>query len=149
MEAVIFVGIQATGKSSFYRERFFDTHVRINLDMLKTRHRERIFLRACVEARQPFVVDNTNPSIEERARYVEPARAGGFRVVGYHFRSTVGDALARNALRTGKARIPNRGIFGTNKRLQIPSLGEGFDELYQVRVDGTGSFVVEGWPGEP
>jgi len=37
MEAVIFVGLQAAGKSTFYRERFFDTHVRINLDMLRTR----------------------------------------------------------------------------------------------------------------
>ncbi|HZC19556.1 MAG TPA: hypothetical protein VE225_07575, partial [Rubrobacteraceae bacterium] len=69
MEAVVFVGIQASGKTSFYRERFFDTHLRINLDMLKTRRREQIFLRACIEAGQPFVVDNTNPSARERARY--------------------------------------------------------------------------------
>jgi hypothetical protein len=35
MEAVLFVGNQATGKSGFYLERFFRTHVRINGDMLK------------------------------------------------------------------------------------------------------------------
>jgi predicted kinase len=46
MEAVIFVGIQGTGKSTFYKERFFDTHVRINLDMLKTRHREKLLVQA-------------------------------------------------------------------------------------------------------
>ena len=34
MEAVIFIGIQGTGKSSFYREQFFHTHVRINSDLL-------------------------------------------------------------------------------------------------------------------
>jgi len=45
VEAVIFVGIQATGKSSFYRKHFFDTYVRINLDMLKTRYRERLLVR--------------------------------------------------------------------------------------------------------
>lgn len=149
MEAVIFVGIQASGKSSFYRERFFDTHVRINLDMLRTRHRERIFVRACVEARQPFVVDNTNPTIEERSRYIEPARASGFRVVGYYFVATVGEALVRNARRTGKARIPERGIFGTRKRLQVPSLEEGFDELRRIRMDDAVSFIVEDWPDEP
>lgn len=32
MEAVIFVGIQASGKTSFYLERFFETHVRISRD---------------------------------------------------------------------------------------------------------------------
>src|ERR671933_430109 len=118
MEAVIFVGIQASGKSSFYKERFFRTHVRINLDMLRTRHRERLLIRACLEARQPFVVDNTNVKKEERAKYIEAARAAGFRVVGYYFPSTVRDALRRNNLRTGPRHIPVKGILGTSKRLK-------------------------------
>ena len=41
MDMVIFIGIQATGKSTFFQEQFADTHVRVNLDMLRTRHRER------------------------------------------------------------------------------------------------------------
>ena len=36
MEAIIFVGLPGSGKSSFYKERFFDSHVRISLDLLKT-----------------------------------------------------------------------------------------------------------------
>ena len=39
-ECIIFVGIQGSGKSTFYKENFFKTHVRINLDMLKSRNRE-------------------------------------------------------------------------------------------------------------
>ena len=143
MEAVVFVGIQASGKSSFYRARFFDTHLRINLDMLKTRHRERLLLHACIEAKQPFVVDNTNPSVEERARYIELARSGGFRVVGYYFRSQPKEALALNNQRTGKARVPEKGILGTYKRLCVPTKEEGFDELYHVHIDEKGCFIVE------
>jgi predicted kinase len=143
VEAVIFVGIQASGKSSFYCERFFVTHLRINLDMLKTRHRERILLEACIEAKQPFVVDNTNPSVEERARYIGPARSNGFRVVCYYFHSPVKEALARNSRRTGKARIPEKGILGTYKRLQVPDPAEGFDLLYHVYIDEAGCFVEE------
>ena len=143
MEAVIFVGIQASGKSSFYRARFFDTHLRINLDMLKTRNREHILLHACIEAKQPFVVDNTNPSVEERARYIKHARFGGFRVVGYYFCSRPKEALARNKQRAGKARIPEKGILGTYKLLRVPTIEEGFDELYRVRVDEKGCFVIE------
>ena len=60
MEAVLFIGIPASGKSAFFKERFFDTHVRINLDMLKTRRRESLILRACLEGKQSFVIDNTN-----------------------------------------------------------------------------------------
>ena len=41
MEAIVFIGLQASGKSSFYKERFFSTHVRISLDLLRTRNRER------------------------------------------------------------------------------------------------------------
>jgi hypothetical protein len=82
MEAVIFTGIQAVGKSLFYKERFFTTHVRINLDMLKTRHREKLLLKACLEMKQPFVVDNTNPTIDNRKRYIGPAKQAGFQIVG-------------------------------------------------------------------
>ena len=39
MEIIILMGIQASGKSTFYRQKFADSHIRINLDMLKTRHR--------------------------------------------------------------------------------------------------------------
>ena len=148
MEAVIFVGIQASGKSSLYRKRFFDTHLRINLDMLKTRNREQILLRACFEAKQPFVVDNTNPSAEERARYIAPARSAGFRVVGYYFDAPIKEVLARNSERTGKDRIPEKGIFGTKKRPCVPVLEEGFDLLYRVRIDEEGWFLVEEWSDE-
>lgn len=82
-EAVIFMGIQAVGKSSFYKERFFRTHVRINLDMLKTRRREQALVGACLEVGQSFVVDNTNPTIEDRARYISVAREAGFVISGY------------------------------------------------------------------
>ena len=148
MEVVIFVGIQASGKSSFYRERFFDTHLRINLDMLKTRHREQLLLQACIEAKQPFVVDNTNPTVEERARYIELARSGDFRVVGYYFRSDVGAALARNGRREGKARVPDKAVLGTYKRLKAPAPEEGFDALYYVRAGEAGAFEVEEWRDE-
>ena len=140
MEAVIFVGIQASGKSTFYRERFFDTHVRINLDMLRTRNRERILLEACIAAGQPFVVDNTNATADERARYLAPARAAGFRVTGYFFEPDPPGSLRRNAAR--ERQVPPRGIFGTLKRLEPPALAEGFDALRRVRLT-EGGFLVE------
>jgi predicted kinase len=145
MEAIIFVGIQASGKSTFYRERFFDTHVRINLDMLKTRHRERILVQACISAQQRFVVDNTNVLIEERAKYIQAAKRAGFRVVGYFFQSHVPDSIRRNSQRTGKQFIPVKGIAGTAKRLQLPRFDEGFDDLRYVSINAANEFVVREW----
>ncbi len=145
MEAVLLIGIQGAGKSSFYKDRFADTHVRINLDMLKTRHREKLFFDACIAAKQRFVVDNCNPAREDRRRYIEPARAAGFKVVGYYLQSRVADCKERNENRVGKQVVPAKAIFGTAGRLELPSLEEGFDKLYYVRVVGDSGFVVEEW----
>ena len=134
MEAIILVGIQASGKSTFYQERFAGTHVRINLDMLRTRKREARFVQTCLETRQPFVVDNTNPTAADRARYIGPATAAGFRLIGYFFRSSVEDAIRRNATREGKQRIPEVAIHAAHTRLEPPSREEGIDELFDVSI---------------
>jgi predicted kinase len=142
MEAVIFVGVQGAGKTTFYRERFFDTHVRISLDMLKTRERERTLVTACLASKQPFVVDNTNPTVEDRARYIAVAKAAGFRLVGYFFETTLREAIHRNNERIGKRKVPPPAIGGTLKKLQRPAIEEGLDEVYRVRIREGGGFEV-------
>lgn len=149
MEAIVLIGIQGSGKSTFYRERFFDTHVRINLDMLRTRRRERLLLEACIAGGQRFVVDNTCVTPQERARYVGPARAAGFRVEGYFFEPDPAAAARRNEAREEARRVPPAGLFGTLKRLRRPTPDEGFDALHRVwAVEGAG-FVVEPWERVP
>ncbi len=148
MQAVIFVGIQAIGKSMFYLRSFFRTHVRINLDMLRTRHRERLMIEACLDAKQPFVVDNTNPTVADRERYIGAAKAANFEVIGYYFRSDVDAAIARNRRRPQEDQVPEKAILGTYKRLDIPSVQEGFDQLFYVRTEEGGQFVVEEWQDE-
>lgn len=148
MQAIIFIGIQATGKSTFFKEKFFDTHVRISLDVLKTRSREKIFLDACIQSRQKFVVDNTNPTTEDRKRYIDLAKAANFEVVGYYFESKLTDSLQRNQQRIGKQRIPERGILAAYHKLQLPTLQDGFDKLYYVQIGEAGSFVIMEWADE-
>ena len=82
MEAIIFTGLQASGKSTFFQQRFFNTHVRINLDMLRSRNREKQLMQVCIQTQQPFVVDNTNPTREDRHKYIEAAKAAGAVSVG-------------------------------------------------------------------
>jgi len=145
METIIFTGIQATGKSSFYKQFFSDTHLRINLDMLKTRHREDIILKACLSAKQPFVVDNTNPSVANRQKYITLAKAAKFKLIGYYFQSKLNEAIKRNNTRTGKSCIPEKGIRATYGRLQIPNFSEGFDALYYVTINGDNTFIIKEW----
>src|SRR5690349_16171329 len=115
MEAILFIGIQGSGKSSFYRERFFDTHVRISLDLLRTRHREQRMLELCLQTGQRFAIDKTNVTRDERARYIAAARQAKFGVVGYFFEPDPGGCMERNLRRPHP--VPAAGLFGTLKRL--------------------------------
>jgi predicted kinase len=141
-DAVIFIGVQGSGKTSFYVQRFLDTHVRISLDVLRTRRREKLLLDACLEAKQSFVIDNTNPQPEDRARYIVPARGTGFHMVAYFFDASLAHAIRRNNLRAGKKRIPIPAIAGAFRKLQPPTLTEGFDTLYTVKISSDNHFLV-------
>jgi predicted kinase len=148
MEAVIFIGIQASGKSTFYKERFFNSHVRINLDMLRTRNREKMLFNACLAARQSFVVDNTNCTKADRRRYIAPAREAGFKVLGYYFNSGIEECRRRNAQRPESQAVPDLGLLGTRNRLELPTVDERFDRLYYVKIGSDNVFIVEDWRNE-
>ncbi|MEC0183176.1 AAA family ATPase [Paenibacillus peoriae] len=145
MECVIFIGIQASGKSTFYKEHYFNTHMRINLDMLKTRNKENIYLQASIETMQRFVVDNTNPTVVERKKYIDACKNKGFKIIGYYFEPNFIESIKRNEERTGKEHIPEIGIKSVMSKLEIPSYEEGFDELYSV-ISSEGAFQIKKLP---
>ncbi len=116
--------------------------------MLRTRRRERVLLTACIAARHRFVVDNTNPTREDRQRYIVPARQAGFRIIGYYFQSCLRDCLARDLSRPDAEQVPEAGIRATSARLEIPSLDEGFDALWYVRLTENHGSIVEEWRDE-
>ncbi len=149
MELALLIGIPGSGKSTFCREHLFASHLRLSLDMLGTRRRERLLFEACLGTRTRVVIDNTNASRQERALFITAARVARFRVVGYYLRTDLRVALERNAARSGRARVPDVGLLATHSRLQIPEWSEGFEALFYVSEDGAGGFKVEPWACEP
>jgi predicted kinase len=147
VEAIIFIGIQATGKSTFYKERFFNSHVRISLDLLNTKNKQNKFLQTCLDTQSKFVIDNTSPLQKDREGIIQAAKEKKYKIVGYYFNSSIQDAIERNNERKGKAKIPEIGIKGCYSKLQIPSYDEGFDELYYVSIQD-GSFIISDWKNE-
>jgi predicted kinase len=139
---VLLIGVPASGKSSFYKARFADTHVRLNLDMLRTPHRLRLLRDACLAAGASFVLDNTNVTRAGRREHLAAARAAGFRVEGYFLESRRDECLARNEGRAGRARIPASAVRGMSERLEVPAADEGFDALFRVRLLAGGGFEV-------
>ena len=148
MQIVILMGVQASGKSMFCKQHLYASHIRINLDMLKTRHREKRLLQTCLEIGQSLVIDNTNPTREDRRRYIEPAKEAGFHVEGYYFESKIEICKQRNECRPESQRVPLPGVLGTYGRLELPGYDEGFDRLYFVKINENGEFIVEEWDNE-
>ena len=144
-ELVVFVGLQASGKSTFFRERFAATHEHVSKDLFRNNRnrnrRQAQLLREALGAGRSVVVDNTNPAVEDREPLIEIGREFGAGIFGYYFESGVRECLARNANREGKARVPDVAIFATAARLVPPSLAEGFDGLLCV-LPGDPAFEV-------
>ena len=134
LECVILVGVPGAGKTSLYRQRFAATHEHVE---------EKRRIDAALAGGASIVVDNTNPRRADRAPIIAAARARGARVVGYYFDVTTRTAIARNAVRIGKDRVPNVAIFTVAKRLEPPTLGEGFDELYRVTIGDDRSLTID------
>ena len=147
MEAIILIGLQASGKSTFYKEKFFNTHLRISNDLLKTKNREKLLMKYCKETKISFVIDNTNISKEVRRKYIEFSKNIGISIIGYYFRSNIQQSLEWNSRRPAKECIPKAGILGTYKKLEIPSPEEGFNKLHYVDIIN-GNFVIQEWKDE-
>jgi predicted kinase len=143
MQLMLFCGLQGSGKTTFYQQHFAATHLRISMDMLRTRRREKAILAACFGVGQRCVIDNTNPTVAERSVYIAAARENHFTIVGYYFDVPIETCLARNAVREGKARISKVGLYAVRAKLVPPALAEGFAQIYTVDGDGRAKLTAE------
>ncbi|SFK18428.1 AAA domain-containing protein [Streptomyces pini] len=125
------VGLQGSGKTTFRVRCLPAGYTVVSKDLFprSARHRQRRQMRLVEEALErgrPVVVDNTNPSPPD-----------------------VPNALARNAARRGRERVPEAGFFDTLRRLREPRRSDGFDAVREVRIDGRGGFDVRDVPHVP
>ena len=145
-ECVLFVGLPASGKTTFYQRRFAATHRHISKDhwpnAARKDARQAELLRQALTAGESVVVDNTNPAVADRAQVIGIARELGARVIGYYFTATTREAVGRNRGREGRQRVPDVAIFTKAKRMIAPTVGEGFDELYTVAIREDGEYDV-------
>ena len=136
LELIIFVGLQGSGKTTYYHEHFAATHVHISKDLMpNVRNREArqmMQVEEALTAGRSVVVDNTNPTRESRAALIAAGKRHGARVIAIDFEAHVPTSIMRNRQREGKARVPDVAIFMTKKKLVAPAAEEGFDEVRVV-----------------
>jgi predicted kinase len=149
MELCIFVGIQASGKSTFFRTHFASTHEYVSKDMLRPSKamnkntKQLMLIEAALQDGKSVVVDNTNPTKEDREALIALGHRYGAKVAGYFFQSPIHESRQRNSERIGKARVPDAALYITAHKLVPPTHEEGFDTLWSVRIAGDGRFKVD------
>jgi predicted kinase len=146
LECIILIGLPGAGKTTFYRRYFASTHTHVSKDLWPhgagRELRQRRAIDQALASGQSVVVDNTSPTVADRAAIITSARDHDARVIGYFFDVATRVAIARNAERSGRAKVPNVAIFTVAKRLERPTLAEGFDQLFRVEIGEDRAFRV-------
>ncbi|HYT34226.1 MAG TPA: ATP-binding protein, partial [Ktedonobacteraceae bacterium] len=121
LELIMFIGLQASGKSSFFHRHFSASYTHVSKDLLRNNgrpaRRQQQLIEEALQARLSVVVDNTNVTLESRAEVIHVGRLYNATVIGYYFEPQVSQCLERNRQRTGKASVPDVAIFATLKKL--------------------------------
>lgn len=167
LKLIILVGIQASGKTSFFRRHLAKESIHVSLDNWRgkgnVRAKEFHAIEEGLDAlaagkAAALVVDNTNASVETRRRYFDYAALAAARLgrpvelTAYWFDEPLADCLARNALRplnppTGEPYfVPPSAIAACHARLQPPTYSEGFSRIFRVRITGPEEFEVRELP---
>ncbi|MFO0937426.1 MAG: ATP-binding protein [Gemmataceae bacterium] len=149
IDLTILIGLQASGKSSFFRRYLAATHVHVSKDHFRNNRnparRQVKLITDSLLAGRSVAVDNTNATVELRRELITLGRSFGATITGYYFSANLKDCLARNAMRTGKARVPDVGLFSVAKKIVRPTNAEGFDQLFFVRMADGESFDAKPW----
>src|SRR5258708_35204334 len=126
MEMIILMGLQASGKSTFYHTHFAATHEHISKDLLRTsKHKNKSQKQVeCIErafqAHHSVVIDNTNSTVEGREPLIELGHSYGTEVTGYYFEPDVAGSLERNKQRARKRQDPAKVLYITVPKMRPP-----------------------------
>ncbi|XP_077313208.1 bifunctional polynucleotide phosphatase/kinase [Lithobates pipiens] len=138
-EVVVTIGFPGAGKSTFIKEHLVSKgYAYANRDTLGTWQK---CVAACEEALKngkSIVIDNTNPDVESRGRYISCAKKAGVPARCFLFTATIEQAKHNNRFRemtyTGKGHVSvNDMVINSYKSKYVaPSLNEGFTEILKI-----------------
>ncbi|CAG9316434.1 unnamed protein product [Blepharisma stoltei] len=141
-EAIIFVGSPGSGKSTFWKNNL-SRYVRVNNDTLKTKEKCMKTMRDALNAGKSCVIDNTNPTAEVRANYINIAKEFNVPVRCFLFSMPKEMAFHLDTLRLVNkhrnhlsGRVGSMPIHKFYKDFQRPELREGFEEIKEVELVG-------------
>ncbi|KAG9264854.1 bifunctional polynucleotide phosphatase/kinase [Astyanax mexicanus] len=138
-EVIVAVGFPGAGKSTFFHTHVIPKgYVYVNRDTLGS-------WQNCVSACErglregrSVVVDNTNPDVESRKRYVDVSRKAGVPCRCFNFTASLEQSKHNNRFRemvpsaTKHAPVNDMVFHSYKNKFAAPSLSEGFSEILQI-----------------
>ncbi|CAO2632746.1 Bifunctional polynucleotide phosphatase/kinase [Lemmus lemmus] len=136
-EVVVTVGFPGAGKSTFVREHLLPAgYIHVNRDTLGSWQRCVSSCQAALRQGKQVVIDNTNPDVPSRARYIQCARDAGVPCRCLNFCATLEQARHNNMFREmtdpSHAPVSDMVMFSYRKQFEPPTLAEGFLEILQI-----------------
>ncbi|KAF4085830.1 hypothetical protein AMELA_G00099570 [Ameiurus melas] len=138
-EIIVAVGFPGSGKSTFFQTHIIPKgYVYVNRDTLGSwQHCVSACERALKEGRS-VAVDNTNPDLESRKRYVDVSKSAGVPCRCFNFTTSLEQAKHNNRFRemvpsaTKHAPVNDMVFHSYRKKFAAPTLSEGFSEILQI-----------------
>ncbi|XP_053116116.1 bifunctional polynucleotide phosphatase/kinase isoform X2 [Hemicordylus capensis] len=136
-ELVVAVGFPAAGKSTFLKQHLVSAgYACANRDTLGSWQKCVASAQAALQAGKSTAVDNTNPDLDSRRRYIECAKEAGVPCRCFLFTASLEQAKHNNRFRemTEKGHVPvNDPVLHSYKSKYVePSLEEGFSEILKI-----------------
>jgi len=134
-EMIILVGHPGCGKSTFSQKYLVPKgYAYVNRDTLKTPAKCLAAAESALSSGKSVVIDNTNPSKDARAPYIQAAKKRSVPVRCVHF--DIPEIVAKHMNfyreRLGiSAHVPRIGYAVFNKQFQPPTKSEGFTEIIE------------------
>ncbi|CAI4227121.1 unnamed protein product [Auanema sp. JU1783] len=136
-ELILMVGFPGSGKSTFARNIAAEhNYAIVSRDILGTWQKCVAQAKKELEDGRSVIIDNTNPDVESRARYVSLAKTMSVSVRCFVMNCTMDHALHNIRFRTlTNSSVPivsSMVLRMHNSKYKKPELSEGFDEIVSV-----------------
>jgi len=147
-EIILLVGSPASGKSSFAKESFVSKgYVWINRDTLKTKEKCMKATKEALDKGKSVIVDNTNPTKENRSFYINEAQKRSLPIHCYHLVTAKSICRHLNMFReniTGgaHAHVPKIAFAVYNKNFEPITEEEGFNSITQVKFSVEDNLLI-------
>ena len=139
-EVILFVGPPASGKTTFYQKNLQPQgYIHINRDTLGSWQKCVAECEKAIELKKSVVIDNTNPDVESRKRYLSITEKHNIPVRCFTFATPLAHCKHNNRFRELKnignslyKPINDIAFNSYSARYSQPDISEGFTEIVRV-----------------